>query len=152
MARPSRAAVGAAEASDAEVRRATTIEPAALQEEYVRVPADLARWSWARTEAARALRLAELDLEVVESAARFRIRDGLEAEKKKATVDDLGAMVAADQARQDAVRRVIEATALKERAADMVRAIEAKKDMLVSLGADIRAEKEGDPSIRDRRR
>ncbi len=47
--------------------------------------------------------------------------------------------------------RLIDATERKEQAQVMVDAVAAKKDMLVSLGADLRAEKEADPSIRDRR-
>jgi hypothetical protein len=169
--------------SEAEIKRAVSINVDLIQEEYARVPSDLSRWIFRRVELTKAYRLAELDLDIVkektkaalaasEAETKVRLRQEndealAKAEKdskaKRLTDDGLAALVLLDvghqqvrkdgaAAREKAERAVIDAEDARGRAAGMVDALVAKKEMLISLGADLRSEKEGDPSIRDRQR
>jgi len=144
----------------AEIRRAVSIRPGAIQEEYVQLPSTLHRWLSERTEAAFALRVAELDLEVVEARVKTAVRKarleeietaGAGTKIKPLTEDQAADALVLDEEYQGARRKVAEVAANKSRAQDMVDAVNAKREMLVSLGADLRVQAENDPSIRDRR-
>lgn len=144
----------------AEIKAAVSINPNAIQEEYVQLPATLHRWIQARVDAAEAHRLAELDETVMEEKLRIDVRalnDEALASKaadigkvKKLTVDEANALVVTD-ARYRAVHEKTIATAkAKETADGMVEAIKTKRDMLISLGATLRAEHEIEMMIKDR--
>jgi len=145
--------------TEADVKNAVSIR-ADVQLEYIQLPSILARWGSERVALAKAQRLAELDLEVVKASAKKTAKEARLAEVEAAGKDSKLKPLSEDAA-DDAVTlsaeyrqarlRVIDATERKEQAQVMVDAVAAKKDMLVSLGADLRAEKEADPSIRDRR-
>jgi len=146
--------------TDAEIKRAVSINPDGIQEEYVQLPPTLHRWLTERTEAIKLVRLAELDLEVVEARVKGRARKdrleeieaaGKDAKLKPLTEDQTNDAMVLDDEYQAARRKVIEAGERKDRSQAMVDAVHAKREMLVSLGADLRLRFENDPSIRDRR-
>jgi hypothetical protein len=152
--------------SDADdVKRAVAIDQRNIQAEYCSLPSALSLWIFRRVEATKHHRLAELELEVLEENCKIDTRAANQAavlgsirdEKtgkpmlKAATVDEIDALVATNPSVVKAKRVVIDAAEQKEKCAGMVEALQAKQSMLVSLGADIRAEKNGDPSIRDNR-
>lgn len=160
-----RAAKVAVEKPD-ERKRATSIIPEAIQDEYAAVPSDLARWNMVAAQADEEVRRAELELDVWEAERRLKVvedwRAAVEAEaevaaadKKKAAPrppgeDKIDAVVFADPDYRRRREAGIEAQRRKADALGMLDAIRAKKDMLISLGAHIRIELERDPSLRDR--
>ena len=123
-----------------DVRRATRILPEAIQEEFVVVPTDLARWHSVVVLASDALKRAELDLETWEAEAADDVR--VQAEKsggKAPGVDVLKDKVRRKPRYRALVEAVIEASRVKRRARRR-RRDRTKRDMLVSLGAHQRAE------------
>jgi hypothetical protein len=145
-----------------DVKRAVAIDQRNIQAEYCSLPSALSLWIFRRVEATKRHRLAELELEVLEentkidtrAANQQAVRESIHDEKGKptikgATVDEIDALVATNPMVVKAKREVIDAAEKKERCAGMVEALIAKRDMLIQCGSDIRAEKKGDPSIRD---
>lgn len=147
-----------------DVKRVVAIDQRNIQAEYCALPTALSLWIFRRVEATKRHRLAELELEVLEenckidtraanqSAVMSSIRDEKTGKPmlKAATVDEIDALVASNPMVVQAKRTVIDAAEQKEKCAGMVDALMTKSQMLISLGADIRAEKNGDPSIRER--
>lgn len=134
-----------------EVARATSIEPVAIQEEYAAVPSDLHRWCRILADADHALGVAEQGEKDFENDERVRlIEEADKAEEKPPSEDRLKAKVRAAAGYKAACRAAIEARKTKAYCFAVVEAIRAKKDMLVSLGADLRAEAERELIIRDR--
>lgn len=134
-----------------EVARVTRIEPVAIQEEYAAVPADLHRWCRLLADADHALGEAEQEIEDRENDERVRLIDEAEkADEKPPSEDRLKARVRAAAPYKEACRRALDARREKARTFAVVEGIRAKKDMLVSLGADLRAEAERELLIRDR--
>lgn len=147
-----------------DIKRTVAIDQRNIQAEYCALPSALSLWIFRRVEATKRQRLAELDLEVLEentkidtrAANHAAVRSSVKDEKtgkpmlKLATVDEVDSLVASNPMVVNLKRKLIDATEAKEKAAGMVESLMAKRDMLVSLGADIRAEKHGDPSIRER--
>lgn len=145
------------------IRSVVKIDQRNIQAEYCALPEAVSLWIFRRVEATKRHRLAELELEVLEENTKIdtraanlqAVRASVKDEKtgksmiKAATVDEIDALVASNPMVVQAKRAVIDAAEQKEKCAGMVDALMTKKDMLVSLGADIRAEKHGDPSIRD---
>ena len=128
--------------------KAVDIEPLAIQEEYVRLPADLAYWnqkyseaysSWLGQKLHRKRMVAMLTLEHRE---RLLSLDG-----KKATVDAIRASVEDDERLMRVEEMEIALEVEKIRLWGVLDAVRAKREMLVSLGAHIRAEMQGDPRV-----
>lgn len=132
-----------------------TIEPMALEEEFVRLPADLAYWNERYSMANRTFLRAKIDRERTEARLTIQLREELAKtmpEGKKPTVDAVGAAVK-DHADMNAARNAeIDAEIEKARLYGVLDAVRAKKDMLVSIGAHHRAEMAGDPRIREEAR
>lgn len=137
--------------NDAEVERVTRIEPVAIQEEYAAVPGDLYRWCRLLADADHALGVSEQEIEDCENDERVRLlAEAEKAEEKPPSEDRLKAKVRAAAPYKAACRRALDARREKARAFAVVEGIRAKKDMLISLGADLRAEAERELLIRDR--
>jgi hypothetical protein len=135
------------------VRLAISINADAIQEEYINLPATRHKFSRRHIAAAKAHRLAELEDEIEEQKIRSDLgRLASEATPpKKLTVADLEQIVILDPRYRQSKERVILAREAMDEAAAVVASISDKKEMLVSLGADLRTEKEADPGIRTRR-
>lgn len=148
----------------AEIEGAVRIVPEAIQEEFARVPSDLHRWNVAAAQADEDVRRAELELDVWEAQSRLRVVEEWRAEnaapvadgdKKRAAPrppgeDKIDAVVYSDPEYRRLRERGIAAQRRKADALGMLDSIRAKRDMLVSLGAHVRAEMERDAYIRDR--
>lgn len=142
--------------------------PMLLQQEYIRLPAQMSRVGRFKSNAKRALGEARVsldeakhDLERTEAVLFLKYRETLdngndskgnpraptEAQIKAAIVNDKR-RVEVKQAVLDAELSVVDAQADYDHAWEEMESIKAKKEMLVSLGADRRAELGSDPSLR----
>lgn len=133
-------------------RRCVETEPMALEEEYVRLPADLAYWNARFADCLRTYLRTKLDFEQTEARLRLETRERLLADAKKPTESQVDATVLGLPEMVQARLLLVEAEVAKVRAAGVCEAVRAKKDMLVSLGAHVRAEMNGDPMIREQHR
>jgi hypothetical protein len=152
---PRHAAPALSEEPDAAeyARLSVAIEPLALQEEYVRLPSDMAHWGARYARAFKAWKLAALAEERVEAELHLEHRERLAMlgggeGKKGPTVDAVKSAVVNDQRYHDAHYRTIEAEVEKLRVQGTLEAVRAKREMLVSLGAQLRAEMQSDPRVR----
>ncbi len=147
------------------------IEPLALEEEFIRLPPDLAYWNhqfadavreYSRSKFLREQTAARLHTELREEimyaakeAAKTAIEDGAtksSVKVKSPTIADIEAAVLTNEEYVEAREREIEAEANKARLYGIVDAVRTKRDMLVQMGANRRAEMQGDPSIRQEAR
>lgn len=128
------------------IKSATAIEPIALNEEFVRLPSDLAYWNSVYADALGDLLRAERTLEEGEARAREEHRAAV-PEDEKVTEKALDARVALDPRYMKLREAVDDAAVAKARASGVVDAIRAKREMVVSLGAQLRAEMQPAPSI-----
>jgi hypothetical protein len=132
------------------------IDDLALDEEFIRTPADLAFWNARYADALRDYMLAKLEHE--RTAARLHLTIKAQAEDgtipglRKPTVSDVEAMVTSSPEFQASALALIEADIARQRARGHVDAVATKKDMLQSLGAKLRAEMAGDPAVRGEHR
>ena len=124
------------------------MEPLAIEEEFVRMPADLAYWNERYATAYKGLALAEQRRRKLEALLRIEYREKMLADQKKPTESMVDAAVATDDrmlaARDDQIMAEVE----KVRIQGVCEAVRCKKDMLISMGAHMRAEMNGDPTIR----
>lgn len=129
---------------------AVKIESFALEEEFVRLPGDLAFWN-AKYSAvyhywlSRKMILAQVTAEV--SQAERTQLEGITG-AKRVTISEVEAALVLNPEYQQAKVKEIEAEAEKVRLYGVLDAIRSKRDMLISLGAHMRAEMQSDPSIR----
>lgn len=151
-----------------------TIEPLQIQEEFVRVPRDLAYWNQRYSTANERMLTAKHEWERAKASAELRIRtqgeDAVAAEavdtppdaKPKPTKGRargggyseaaVAARVVLDDTVYDARVEYIRCEVEKVHLAGVLDAVRSKRDAVVSIGAHIRAEMQGDPSIRDQHR
>lgn len=135
-----------------DAKRAVSMDPTAIQEHYCAVPADINRWGQIRAEAKAKADAAELALDVWEARTREAIVKGAESRgEKKPSEDRIDSMVYSDpdweRLKGDHIRLVED----RDRAAETLAALHAKKEMLVSLGADLRQERETEIRINERK-
>lgn len=128
--------------------RAVSIDPVDLQQEFVTLPADLAYWGARHADAHRAALKAKFALEQAEAKTRLFIREQLNLSGQKATVDEINARVIVDEFYAEARLAAIETESVALRYRNLLSSVHAKKDMLVSVGAQVRAEMDGNPSLR----
>ena len=118
-----------------------------LQEEFCRVPADLAYWGERMADAAKDAKLAKLHREKTESVLYAKHRAEL-SNFGKTTEAAIRAAVVDDPAYEKAKIREIEADAAATAFKNRFWAVSAKKDLVQSLGATIRVEMQRDPLVR----
>jgi hypothetical protein len=126
--------------------------PEMLQEEFVRIPADLAYWNCRYAEALRRFLQTKRFVAQNEAEARIVAREALAALGGRVTESMVDAEVEKDEHVIKTREDLLEAEVSKVHVYGIVDAIRAKKDMLVSLGAQYRAEMAGDPTLRERNR
>lgn len=131
------------------LRECVTIEPMALEEEFVRVPSDLAYWGARWADAQKAAALAKLQRDQVEAAIDAEHRAEAAAAGEKVTEKVIASRVASDDRMRACEIELIEAEARAARARAFADAVRAKKDMVVSLGSQVRAEMAANPALRD---
>lgn len=137
-----------------------TIDPLALQEEFVRMPPDLAYWNERYSAAYRDFMIAKFNRDQVYARLYMIKREQLmnEAEEiaaakkgkaKAPTVSDIEGAVLLDEEYTTTKLKEIELEAQKVRFYGVLDALRTKRDMLISTGAHIRKEMDHDPVIRD---
>lgn len=124
------------------------IEPLALQEEYVRVPSDLAYWNAQYSDAFERLQRAKLSLDLGLARLNAEHRELLGVGGKKTTEAMVDAAVALDPEFERLRLEVIVAESQTKKLYGFVDAVRSKKEMIISVGAQLRAEMGGDPSLR----
>ena len=138
---------------DAFLAECVKIEPLAIEEEYVRMPADLAYWNERYALALEDMQRAKLRSDKLEAFLKIEHRERLVQESKsnkdiKVTESTVEAAVDNDERMAQAREDLLMAEVQKVRIAGTCEAVRTKRDMLISMGAHIRAEMQGDPSIR----
>jgi len=128
----------------------TNIYPETLEEEFVRLSADLAYWSGQAEKALRAHLRQKLEVERARARAALSLRLMAEKTGAKLTESKVEDAVALDPEYMAAQNALVETECAKVKHQNILHAIGAKKEMMVSLGANIRQEKEHDPVIRER--
>jgi hypothetical protein len=124
------------------------LDPIALDEEFIRLPGDLAYWNEKYAQAIRAHLHAKHDADKTRAAVMLEIREEAASTGVKMTVADVDARVTIDERVSEADIALVEAEAAMKHARVRCEAVMAKRDMLQSLGAKIRAEM-SDPVVRE---
>ena len=136
------------------LKEAIDISPEALEEEFVRVPADLAYWNERYAVSLRMWLSAKVERERImgELLCDPLFIEELEEklQKKKPSVDQIKGAILNHKSYITA--RISEAAneAEKTRLRGCVDAVASKRDMLISLGAHVRLEMQHDPVLRSR--
>jgi hypothetical protein len=125
------------------------IEPTALQEEYVRVPADIAYWNERYSVALRAHLMAKMALDRIYAGLQIETREKLALEGGKVTESTVSANIELNTAYQAARLELVTAEVEAARIKGVSYAVIAKREMIVSLGAHLRIELQHDPIIRE---
>lgn len=134
------------------LRGCVRIDPANINDEFVRLPSDYALWNERyRTALERSL-LAEAEVKRVHAGLYLRGGARVMPTGKPATVDWIKAMIEDDPDYQQAVADAIRAEADVAHVKGVLEAIRTKREALVSIGANIRQEMQHDPAVRDRTR
>jgi len=133
------------EDEDAYAAECVAINPNSLNDEFSRLPADLAYWNSRYAEVYEEyLRAKDISEQTAANAAVvYRGRS-----TAKVTVAEVEAHVILDDDCTASRADEILAEAKKVKYKGIVDAVLAKKEMLISLGAHVRAEMGGDPSMR----
>lgn len=139
--------------ADEYLRECTKLEPTLITEEFVRLPADLAYWNERYAKAYRAWLEAKIDTEQVTAVRSMEIRDRQMAIAKggRVTISEVEQALHVDLGYQRARHKEVIAESEKVRLYGVLDALRTKREMLVSLGAHIRAEMGNDPLIRAQR-
>lgn len=117
------------------------IDEGNIRTEFVRVSSDIAFWGKRFASCHREWLAGKLVRDEVRAATYLELRETLEAlESKKPTEATISARVDIEPRVREAEARVVETEYNREAAKAVVTAISAKRDMLISLGAIIRAE------------
>ena len=124
----------------AAITEAAAIVPEAIHEEYVRLPVDMATWNHRHAGAQRRAMITKSNLDYVRSIVYLATRERLRALDPKATEAMIAAAVEQDDRVRSAVADDIDAQVHAIRTRGELDALRAKRDMLVSLGAGLRAE------------
>ena len=123
------------------------IIPEAVQEEFVRVPADLAYWNAKYAVALRVFLKAKTYEKQLEALLSIEHREVL-LKNGKATEKAVEQVVNSDERMVEARNSLIDAEVNKVHVWGILDAIRTKKEMLISLGAHIRQEMGDDPTVK----
>jgi hypothetical protein len=136
----------------ARVADAVTINETALNEEYIRIPSDIAFLGQQYATAYRRAGEAKIRENKLEAATTISIRAQAAASNEKLTLPDLAARVDTDEEVVLARLETVRAEAEKLRVRGYYDAVLAKKDMVISIGATLREEMKSTPSLRNEAR
>lgn len=126
------------------------IEPTMLDEEFTRIPVDLAYWNERYSDSIRVHLISKLEYEQVRARIGLEVRSKVAESGVKKTVGDIDAMVSTNPEVSAAYLAYVEADAERQAMRNRVESVNAKREMLQSLGAKMRAEIMSDPGLRDR--
>lgn len=133
---------------DQQVDGLLAVDETNINRHYASIAGDLGYWGRMYASAHREWRVAKLKKQRLEAALKQSKRSELEAARGKVTVDQVEAAVVLDAQMQECENEEVEAEFEKQNIGAVVDALLAKKEMLISLGAHMRAEMGGDPLIR----
>ena len=133
---------------DKDMLEVIDFDDAQLDEEYTRYSGDLAYWNARYVKALRTFMIAQHIFKKVNARLWLEIREEAKGQGEKMTTDDLKCAVIMRDEYEEAHLALIEAEAEKERMRKFAESLQTKRDMLQSFGAKLRAELEGDPSLR----
>lgn len=124
-------------------------EPALIDEEFTRLSGDFGYWNEMVANASKELMLAEWQEKKTEAQLYLKYKEPAEGKKPptEATVD---AAIKCDPTYEAAHLKFIEAQYEYTQLAGRAKTISKKAEMLVSLGAQLRQEREGDKRILER--
>ena len=137
---------------DAYLRDCVHIDPLQINEEFIRIPGDLAYWNGKYADALREFLMAKINKDRVKGILRIDCRDELVEAGKKPTEGLVNDHVDQHEDYIASAERLAAAETGKGRLYGVLDAVRSKKEMLISLGAHLRAEMEHDPLIRDQSR
>lgn len=124
--------------------------PAHLNAELIDFPSTIARWGFRVAEAIREMQLAEMAADDAHGAAMERVKDKMGPLKRgEVSNSDYEREARHDPEWRQAELRRIHAEAKVGRLKSVMAGLQAKKDALVSLGANLRSEIQADPSLRE---
>ena len=133
------------------LKQAVQIEPMALEEEFVRLPADIAYWNERHARSLREYLEAKTERErkLGELMCDPKFFEAVEASLgKKPTVEQLKGAVQSDERYIAAKVRENGADVERQRLRGCMDALGTKRDMIVQLGAHVRLEMMHDPVVR----
>lgn len=135
-----------------EVLEAVEVDPLALDEEFKTIASRIATFNERYSRALRRHLLAKIEVDRAYAATYLTLREEANEAGDKVTEALLKSQVEQDpryiKARTDGVEAEVE----KVRLYGVLESLRAKKDAIISLGANMRAELGGDPSLRGERR
>jgi hypothetical protein len=134
------------------LNKCVQIDGTAINDEFIQFPADIAYWAAQHSNAVKAFLRADQEHDKVRAKRWLIIREELLAKGDKATEKTVEASVECDAEYQEVRYRYVEAEAEKVRLAGIMEAMKSKKEMLISLGANLRVEMGSDPMIRSQQR
>ena len=126
-----------------------TLDAVQIEQEFSRVSADVAYWSTMYARAHRRYLRAKILRDQTKAAAYIEHRDLLMASHGKATVRDIDSSISGDMKVQEVEADVVEAEYEREKLKGTMEAVRAKRDMLITLGAHLRVEMQGNPKINE---
>lgn len=134
------------------IESAVTVNDNDISGEYMRVPGDLAYFVKKYAEAEYAYLAAKAEVDRQKGGAYERARKDLEEDPdvKKATEKMVEARAANDALLVGALEDLAFASSQRKLFDGYVDAVKTKRDMLISLGAHMRKERDAEPMIRDR--
>ncbi len=147
-----RAVTGLAPLAQA-VADATEIDPILVEDAFARLPRDIAHWNNQYADQLRRYLTAEFHVKQLKALLaiehRQKLADAL-GPSGRVTESQVDAAVQGDKRLKAAHDNLVEQEVEKVRLQGVCEALRAKQSALMSIGASIRAEKAGDPTIRDR--
>ncbi len=128
-------------------QQCVTLDNTNLQGEFCKYTADFSHWGERFAQAKQEESLAKLAKETTAADLDVQAREALAGDKKP-TEAMISAWVTRHPAMQEAEKNLISATFEMDRVRAVWEALRAKRDMLVGLGAQQRAEMQHEPSIK----
>lgn len=135
---------------DRYLKECVDLMPEAISEEFSRLSADYAYWNEKYADANREMLQAERHRDKTRAQAYFQKKAAYAQAGTKVTEATLDAEVEVDDLVEKAEVGVIASTAEREHLRGILEALRTKREMLVSVGAHMRAEMQGDPVTRER--
>lgn len=134
-----------------DAQTAVSLDPQDLQSEFVNHTATYALWATRAVDASIKAARAKAHRDRVHARLYQEIREGvLDASGKRLTEAGIEAMIESSADYQTALSMEQEATEFSKVLHAIVEPLRGKKDMIVGLGANYRAELGADPSLKQR--
>lgn len=135
--------------SDEYLRDSVEIDPLDMHNAFIEMPGLLAYWNERYATALRAFLFAKLDVDTMKGQLQPIVRQAIADAGGKPTEAMVEAAILANEGLIDLKEKLIEAEVTKNEIFGALDAVRSKKEMLISLGAQLRAEMGSDPLIRD---